>query len=183
VRSVLRMRIRAATMADIPALEKLITASVRALSQNYYTADQIDQALTEIFGVDSQLISDETYFVAEAAGQIAGCGGWSKRHTLFGSDALKAGLSDRLLDPGKEPARVRAFYVHPDWARRGIGKQILHACEDAAARAGFTRIVLVATLPGRPFYSAMGYAVTEETELRMSHHESLQAYLMEKTIS
>lgn len=170
-------------MADIPALEKLITASVRVLSQDYYTADQIDRALAEIFGVDSQLISDETYFVAEDTGQIVGCGGWSKRHTLFGSDVLKAGASDRLLDPGIESARVRAFYVHPDWARRGIGKQILHACENAAANAGFTKIVLVATLPGWPFYSAMGYAVTEQTELRMSHNESLRACLMEKTIS
>lgn len=176
------MTIRVATLADIPALEKLIPASVRGLSQTHYTPDQIEAALSEIFGVDTQLISDGTYFVAEAAGKMIGCGGWSKRQTLFGSDVHKAGAGDALLDPAKDPARIRAFYVHPNWARRGIGKQLLRSCEDAARSAGFTRLELVATRPGQPLYAAMGYTAIEDTVLPMSNARSLPACRMSKQL-
>ena len=175
--------IRSATILDIPALEKLIQASVRALSKDYYTAEQIEASLSEIFGVDTQLISDGTYFVAEADAQIVGCGGWGKRQTLFGSDAHKAGAVDTLLDPTKHAARIRAFYVHPEWARRGIGKQLLRSCEDAARSAGFTRVELIATMPGRPMYAALGYAVIQDTALPISNGTSLPAYRMAKMLS
>lgn len=176
------IELRLATMEDVPALKELIPASVRALSQNYYTLDQIEAAISEIFGVDTQLISDGTYFLAESAGQIVGCGGWSKRQTLFGSDAAKSATSDGLLDPAKDAARVRAFYVHPNWARRGIGRQLLKLCEAAARSAGFTKVELVATLPGEPLYRAMGYVVIEPTVLPMSKGRSLGAYRMGKVI-
>lgn len=176
------IELRLATMEDVPALKELIPASVRALSRNHYTPDQIEAALSEIFGVDTQLISDGTYFLAESAGQIVGCGGWSKRQTLFGSDALKSGTADSLLDPAKDAARVRAFYVHPNWARRGIGRQVLQRCEDAARSAGFTKLELVATLPGEPLYRALGYVVIEPTVLTMSKGRSLAAYRMGKML-
>lgn len=176
------IELRLATMEDVPALKELIPASVRALSQNHYTPDQIEAAIAEIFGVDTQLISDGTYFLAESAGHIVGCGGWSKRQTLFGSDAAKSATSDGLLDPAKDAARVRAFYVHPNWARRGIGRQVLQRCEDAARRAGFTKLELVATLPGEPLYRALGYVVIEPTVLPMSKGRSLAAYRMGKVL-
>ena len=176
------IELRLATMEDVPALKELIPASVRALSQGYYTPDQIETAISEIFGVDTQLISDGTYFLAEAAGQIVGCGGWSKRQTLFGSDAAKSATSDGLLDPVKDAARVRAFYVHPNWARRGVGRQVLQHCEDAARSAGFTKLELVATLPGEPLYKALGYVVIEPTVLPMSKDRSLAAYRMGKLL-
>ena len=147
-------------MAEVPALEELIAASVRTLSVGYYSSEQIESALIHVFGVDTQLIADGTYFAAELDGQLVGCGGWSKRKTLFGGDQAKAG-TDNLLDPKKEPARIRAFFVHPDFARQGIGKQIIEACDQAAAAAGFRRLELAATLPGEPLYLAVGYEVME----------------------
>lgn len=176
------MVIRSATIADIPALEKLIEASVRVLGQGYYTDEQIEASLAEIFGVDTQLISDGTYFVAEADGQIVGCGGWGKRQTLFGSDVHKSGSVDALLDPAKDAARIRAFYVHPNSARRGIGKQLLKSCEDAARSAGFNRVELIATLPGKPMYAAMGYTIIKATTLPMTNG-TLPAYRMSKVLS
>ena len=113
-----------------------------------------------MFGVDSQLIADGTYFVAETGGEIVGCGGWSRRKTLYGGDRTKKG-EDSLREPGKDPAMIRAFFVHPRFARRGIGRRFVVACEEAARRAGFTRIDIVATLAGEPLYSSCGYAVSE----------------------
>lgn len=173
--------IRRATKEDLPALEHLISDSVRRLSKGYYSEQQIESALTNIFGVDTQLIVDGTYFVAETAGQIAGCGGWSMRKTLFGGDQTKAG-EDALLDPEIEPARIRAFFVHPGWARKGIGSRILDACEEAAHKAGFVMLELVATLPGEPFYKALGFAVTERIEISMPGEMVLPAVRMKKNI-
>lgn len=158
------IQIRLARTEEIPALEQLIAASVRALSLGYYTPEQIESALVHVFGVDTQLIADGTYFVAELDGQLAGCGGWSKRKTLFGGDQAKAG-EDNLLDPNIEPARIRAFFIHPDFARRGIGKQIIETCEHAAAAAGFRRLEMAATLPGEPMYAAVGYVARERFDL------------------
>jgi predicted N-acetyltransferase YhbS len=158
--------IRLAHPSEIPALEQLITRSVRALSVGYYTPEQIESALRYVFGVDTQLIADGTYFVAEANGEIAGCGGWSKRKTLYGGDKMKA-AEDTLLDPAREPARIRAFFVDPAWARRGIGRQIIAACEEAAGAAGFTQLELAATLPGEPLYAAVGYQAIERLEVPM----------------
>ncbi|MEO8286079.1 MAG: GNAT family N-acetyltransferase [Chloroflexota bacterium] len=175
------IQLRLATGKDIPALHELIPTSVRELSINYYTLAQIESAIIHIFGVDTQLIEDSTYFVAESDGQIVGAGGWSKRKTLYGGDQSKA-EADPLLDPVHEPARIRAFYVHPDWARRGIGSRIIRACEGAARDAGFTRLELAATLPGEPLYAAMGYSVIERTSIPLPDGESLPIARMGKLL-
>jgi GNAT superfamily N-acetyltransferase len=176
------IQLRTATMADIPALETLIRASVTALSSEHYTAEQIASALTHVFGVDTQLIADGTYFVAETDKQLVGSGGWSKRTTLFGGDQTKTDRIDALLDAATEAARIRAFYVHPDWSRRGIASRILATCENAARMAGFTRIELVATLPGVPLYTAHGYEKGEQMRLETIDGESLPAFRMTKSL-
>jgi predicted N-acetyltransferase YhbS len=159
--------LRRARPEDIPVLEHLIQDSVRVLSQGHYTSQQIESALIHVFGVDTQLIDDGTYFVAEAAGQIVGCGGWSTRKTLYGGDQAKESGPDALLDPATEPARIRAFFVHPQWARQGIGSRIIRASEEAARQASFKDLELVATLPGEPLYAAFGYIVVERLEVRL----------------
>lgn len=173
--------IRPAKTDDISALEQLISESVRGLSAGYYTSDQIESALIHIFGIDTQLISDGTYYVAQAENQIAGCGGWSKRKTLYGGDQTKTGI-DSLLDPETDAARIRAFFVHPGWARRGIGKQIIEACEKAAVRAGFKVIELAATLPGEPLYRACGYEVVERFEIDLPGGVNLPLAKMSKRL-
>ena len=150
------LTVRLARPDDLPALRELIPASVRALSQGYYTPAQIEGAIRHVFGTDTQLIADGTYYVAEAEGTVVGCGGWSRRRTLYGGDQMKA-EADPLLDPATEAARIRAFFVHPDWARRGIASQIIDACVEAARDAGFQRLELMATLPGEPLYRAFGF--------------------------
>ena len=172
------MHIRLATTEDIPALRQLIDDSVRGLSVTHYSARQIESALQEVFGVDTQLILDETYFIAEIDGQIVGAGGWSKRKTLFGGDDSKSGRADSLLDPAKEPARIRAFYIHPQWARRGIGGTILDACEQAARAGGFKSVELASTLPGVPFYLSRGYEKAEAISIPMESGETLITYRM-----
>ncbi len=149
-------RIRIATRDDIPALEKLIAASARGLACPDYTPDQVEAALGTVWAVDTQLIKDGTYFVVESSGVPVACGGWSRRGTRFGGDHH----SDRdaaLLDPGRDAARIRAFYVHPGWARRGIGRALLAHCEAVAGAEGFTSFELVATLPGHRLYRRCGY--------------------------
>jgi GNAT superfamily N-acetyltransferase len=155
--------IRLATPADLPALRALIPAAVRALSRGYYTEAQIESAIAHLFGPDTQLVADGTYLVAEIDGALAGCGGWSRRATLYGGDQWKA-AEDPLLDPAVDAARIRAFFVHPAYARRGVGSAILHACAAAAAAAGFRSLELVATLPGEPLYRAHGFAAQERSE-------------------
>ncbi|MEP6818458.1 MAG: GNAT family N-acetyltransferase [bacterium] len=176
------VQIRLANLRDIPALEKLIHESVSGLSAGYYTSAQIKSALSYVFGVDTQLILDGTYFVAEIDGSLAGSGGWSKRKTLFGGDQSKTDRIDPLLDPATEAARIRAFYVHPHWSRKGVGSCILAACEDAARLAGFSRIELVATLPGEPLYTAKGYEKVEPMQLETQDGESLPAFRMTKSL-
>ncbi len=175
------VNIRLATLADIPALQGLIHDSVRALGAQYYTAVQIESALVHVFGVDTQLILDQTYYVAADENHLAGSGGWSKRKTLFGGDQSKSTL-DPLLNKTTEAARIRAFYVHPRWSRKGVGSMILAACEDAAKSEGFTRVELVATLPGEPFYLARGYDRAEEVPIETPDSESLPGYRMTKTL-
>jgi predicted N-acetyltransferase YhbS len=178
----MNVEIRPATMDDVPALQQLIRESVQSLSAEHYSAEQIASALSHVFGVDSQLIRDETYFVAEVDNEIVGSGGWSKRKTLFGGDQAKSGANEPLLDPNTEAARIRAFYVHPRWSRRGIGSRILEACEGAARQAGFSRTELAATLPGVPLYSARGYEKGELIQIEMPNSESLPTFRMTKTL-
>ena len=157
------IHIRLATPTDLPVLRDLIPLSVRALSQSYYSDAQIESAIRYVFGPDTQLIGDGTYFVAQAEDALVGCGGWSRRRTLYGGDQMKSG-EDPLLDPATEAARIRAFFVHPGWARRGIGSAILEACFSAAGEAGFQRLELMATLPGVPLYRAYGFEEAEPVE-------------------
>ena len=178
-----KLELRLATPQDIPALESLINESVRALSIDYYSPSQIESALTHVFGVDTQLIADKTNFVVEARPSLAGGCGWSKRKTLFGGDQAKATAADALLTPGKDAARLRAFYVHPAWSRRGIGRLITQACEAAARDAGFTRLELIATLPGQPLYEANGYRIVSPFEIPLPDNSSLPAYLMAKDLT
>lgn len=152
--------VRLARPAEVPQLRALIEQSVWQLSLAYYTPAQIESALRHVFGVDSQLLADGTYYIAEANGALAGCGGWSQRAALYGGDQHKA-TADPLLDPARDAARIRAFFVHPAWARRGVGRAIIEVCEAAARQAGFHRLELAATLPGEPLYTAMGYQATE----------------------
>jgi N-acetylglutamate synthase-like GNAT family acetyltransferase len=173
--------IRTATKKDIPELESLIAASVRALSLSYYTIEQTESALVNIFGVDSQLIKDGTYYVVEIDGHIVGCGGWSKRRTLYGGDQTKAG-EDPLLNPLTEAARIRAFFVHPGYARRGIGKSLIETCERAARSANFKSIELAATLPGEPLYKALGYQVIERFDIPLPDGLGLPVARMKKEI-
>lgn len=156
-------RLRRATMADLPALGPLIAASARELSRADYTPEQVEGALRGAFGTDTQLIRDGSYFVIEAEGRLAGCGGWSRRRTLFGSDA-RADRDSTELDPAKDAAKIRAFFIHPDFARRGLGTLMLDRCEQDAMAHGFTRFELMGTLPGVRLYSARGYRAGERID-------------------
>src|SRR5260370_29316282 len=148
--------LRKATLADIPQLEALIARSARGLSAEDYRPPQIEGALRGAFGVDTQLLADQTYFVAEEDGRFVGCGGWSFRATLFGSDA-RAGRDSSMLDPRTQAAKIRAFFVDPQDARRGIGTLPLEHCENQARAHGFSQVELMATLPGVKLYAARGY--------------------------
>ena len=160
------VRVRAARRDDIPDIERLIERSVRELSISYYDAAQIESALRFMFGVDSQLVDDGTYHVIEADGVLAAAGGWSRRRTLFGGDQWKHG-ADEPLDPAREPARIRAFFVDPSWSRRGLARSLFDACLRDARAAGFHRLELMATLPGEPLYRALGFSADERIELAL----------------
>ncbi|HEX5242602.1 MAG TPA: GNAT family N-acetyltransferase [Tepidisphaeraceae bacterium] len=170
---------RLASEHDIPALEALIPLSVRTLQASFYSPAQMEAALGPIFGVDRQLIRDGTYFVIERDEAIIGCGGWSRRRSLYGSDNGRAG-EDQLLDPKRDAARIRAFFVHPAWARRGIGRSIMIACERAITASGFRSVEIVATLPGEPLYAAFGYSVIERQEIPLTAGLSLPVVRMSK---
>lgn len=175
-------QLRLARMEDVPALEQLIPLSVRTLQAPHYSAAQMAAAMGPVFGVDRQLINDGTYFVVENAGVIIGCGGWSRRKSLFGADTARAG-EDAMLDPATDPARIRAFFIHPDWARRGIGKAILTACESAIIASDFPQAELVATLAGEPLYLACGYSEVERYEVSMSGGLTLPVVRMTKRLA
>jgi GNAT superfamily N-acetyltransferase len=206
----MEIRIRLAIPEDVPVLGAVIEASVRGLQAQDYTARQIELALKSVYGVDTQLIADGTYFAVEAAvgsaelgtragddekggntapgessgnksSVIVGCGGWSRRKTLFGGDQWR-GREDDLLDPARDAAKIRAFFVRPERARRGIGTLILDACETAAKAAGFRRLEMGATLSGVPFYAAKGYAALENVEVPLGSGLSLPIVRMAKAI-
>lgn len=158
--------LRLAAFGDIPAISALIDASVRGLSDGYYDSAQVAASLRHLFGVDTQLIRDGTYFVVEEDGAIVASGGWSARRTLYGGDQFKA-ETDPPLDPATEAARIRAFFVHPAFARRGLGRALFSRCASAAFAAGFRRLELVATLPGEPLYRALGFTAVEPVVARL----------------
>ncbi len=168
--------------SDIPALTALIAASVRGLQAGEYTHEQREGALKSVYGVDTQLIADGTYFAAEIDGALAGCGGWSRRKTLFGGDIYES-REDSLLDPAVDAAKIRAFFIHPGSARRGIGAAILRACESAAIAQGFRRLEIGATLTGVPFYQAHGYSEVERVSVPLANGESLAIVRMAKAVT
>jgi GNAT superfamily N-acetyltransferase len=180
-RSVDELSLRHATMTDVPPLEALILESVRALSPGYYSAEQVESALRFVFGVDTQLIADRTYYVMEGPSGLAACGGWSKRRTLYGGDRHKS-ERDPLLDPRTSPARIRAFFVHPAWARRGLARHLYIACRNAAEAAGFTALELGATLPGVPLYTRLGFEVIERIDVVMPDGVQLPIVHMRRAI-
>ncbi|MGC2248580.1 MAG: GNAT family N-acetyltransferase [Terriglobales bacterium] len=209
----MKVSIRLAAARDISELRRLIEASVLGLQAKDYSPEQLKRALESIYGVDTQLIADGTYFVAEAPNDseaandeptnnertaaakperelaqpmilrpmIVGCGGWSRRKTLYGGDQF-AGREDSPLDPAIDAAKIRAFFVHPEWARRGIGGMILEACESAARAVGFHRLEMGATLTGVPFYKAKGYEELEHADASLGADLSLPIVRMAKNV-
>ncbi len=177
------MQLRLAEARDVPALASLIALSARTLQAATYAPAQIEAALGSVFAVDTQLIADRTYYVAERGRQIVGCGGWSRRKTLFGAHGTSASGEDAPLDPTRDAARIRAFFVHPAHARQGIGRELLATCERAAVAAGYCRLELVATLAGEPLYLAADFRVIERYEIRLPDGSALPAVRMVKTPS
>jgi N-acetylglutamate synthase-like GNAT family acetyltransferase len=173
--------LRKATLDDVPALQALIARSVRGLSTAEYRPAQVEGALRGAFGLDTQLLSDQTYFVAEENSAIVGCGGWSFRSTLFGSDA-RGGRDASLLDPKIQAAKIRAFFVDPAQARRGIGTQLLERCEREARAHGFSAVELMATLPGVKLYAARGYVGSDMVRYEMDAGEHIEFIPMHKAL-
>jgi GNAT superfamily N-acetyltransferase len=177
-------RVRLATEEDIPALRRLIEVSVRVLQRADYSPEQREAALGTVFGVDTQLIADLTYYAVEVGGEaqpkrLVACGGWSMRRTLFGSDQ-GPDRNSRLLDPAGDAAKIRAFFVHPEWVRRGLATLLLKTCEDAAYQRGFRRFEMGATLTGVPMYAARGYTREETIEVPLQNGLSLPVVRMSK---
>jgi GNAT superfamily N-acetyltransferase len=168
-------------MEDREAIKELIAQSARYLSREHYDDAQIDAAIATVFGVDTDLIEDGTYFVAESAGSLMGCGGWSRRKTLFGGDQF-ATRDKGYLDPASEPAKIRAFFIHPDHARKGIARAILTRCEDEARAHGFHALELMATLPGIAFYKSCGFSEQGSFDLDLAAGIKLELVPMRKSL-
>jgi GNAT superfamily N-acetyltransferase len=173
--------IRLARLEDRSRIQQLIVDSARGLSREHYNDAQIEAALATIFGVDTSLIEDGTYFVAEGEGVLVGCGGWSKRRTLYGGDQF-ASRDVSYLDPATDAARIRAFFVHPDHARKGIAQALLAKCESEAAANGFRAVELLSTLPGVKFYKACGYSEQSSYELQLTEEVKLEFLPMRKQL-
>ena len=173
--------LRRATLADVPELQAMIARSARGLSEGFYTPVQIESAVRHMFGVDTQLVHDGTYYVVEADGALVAGGGWSRRRTLFGGDQFKQG-EDASLDPAHDAARIRAFFVDPSWARRGLGRLLFEECRSAAAAAGFTTLELLATLPGEPLYTALGFVVRERVMVTLPDGVAVPGAVMSRPV-
>lgn len=178
---------RVATPADVPALNALIERSARALSVGYYTPAQVDALVRHVFGVDTQLVADGTYYAIDGPSGPDGrsapiaAGGWSARRTLYGGDQAKS-ADDPRLDPAVDAARIRAFFVDPAWARRGLGRALYETCAGAAARAGFRALELMSTMPGEPLYTALGFVVVERVTHRLPGEVDVELALMRREI-
>ena len=182
----LSFAIRPAVVGDVPVLRGLIDASVRRLQSGDYSSAQIDSALRTVFGVDSQLVADGTYLLVETVlvdpekkPIIVACGGWSKRKTLYGGDRWRD-RQDDMLDPKTDAAKIRAFFIHPDWARQGIGTLLLDACESAARACGFTRFEMGATLTGAKLFEKRGYVLVERINVPLEGEITLPIIHMVK---
>jgi GNAT superfamily N-acetyltransferase len=178
------MDLRVAKMEDVPALNAVIAASARELSVGFYSPPQIDALLTHVFGVDTQLVTDATYYIVdgiEPRDGPAAAGGWSARRTLYGGDQTKT-TEDTRLDPAVDAARIRAFFVHPLCARRGLGRRLYAECERVAQAAGFMKFELMATLPGEPLYAALGFEVVDRLTVRLPGDVDVPLVKMQRQI-
>jgi GNAT superfamily N-acetyltransferase len=175
------LTLRKALLADVPELRELIARSARGLSTDDYRPAQIEGALRGAFGVDTQLLLDETYFMVEDAATFVGCGGWSFRSTLFGGDS-RAGRDASVLDPATQAAKIRAFFVDPEHARRGIGTLLLERCESEARARGFTAVELMATLPGVKLYAVRGYVAMPMVNFDVGEGETIDFVPMRKSL-
>ena len=180
--TILELPLRLATIADVPALSALIERSVRALGAGWYDEAQLESAIRHVFGVDTHLVADGTYFMVDGPNAPVACGGWSRRATLYGGDQHRSSDADPLLDPATQPARIRAFFVDPDWTRRGLASRLLAACEDAAERSGFATFELAATLSGVPLYAALGFEERERLSVPMPDGRELQVVRMVRPV-
>ncbi len=172
--------VRKATLHDVPVLERLITESARVLTREDYTDSEIEGAIGTAWGVDTEMVRDGTYYVVESEGDgVVACGGWSRRKTLFGGDRQQ-GRESGVLDPSHESARIRAFFVRPNWARRGIGRLLLQRCEEEARSHGFKSAELVATLTGQRLYRAFGYVGDERVDYPLPNGMTIQFVPMRK---
>jgi GNAT superfamily N-acetyltransferase len=177
----MKFKLRLASMEELEELTRLIDQSVRVLQKSDYTPKQLELALAHVYTLDAHLIQDGTYFVVEnTAGKIVACGGWSKRKTLCGGKQFR---QESFSDPKVDPAKIRAFYVHPDWARKGLGTLLLEACEKAAMAGGYTQLEMGSTLTGVALYQANGYKAVEKMAVELPEGESLPIVRMVKTIS
>ncbi len=175
--------VRLATLADIEALQDLIVHSARGLNIQDYTAKQVESTIAHVYGVDTQLILDGTYFVILSGSTYVACGGWSKRNTLYGGDQYKVDAVDNLLDPATDAARIRAFFVHPDRSRQGLGSLLMKHCEEAACRAGFKKMELMATLTGKALYAHAGFEAVEKLDVQLVDGVSIGVIRMTKDIA
>lgn len=175
------MMLRLATASEIPSLNKLIEQSARTLSQHDYSTEEIEGAIRYVFGVDTELVEDQTYYLIENHGVIQSCGGWSKRKTLFGGNQFNERKSG-YLDPKTDAAKIRAFFVHPDYARLGLGSLLLNHCEQQALAHGFSKTEMMATLPGVKLYQARGYSAVCEVAHLLPNGVSLKFVHMTKNI-
>lgn len=169
-------------MEEVSVLQKLVADSVWVLQAKDYTVEQREAAIRLVYGIDTQLIRDGTYFAVEHDREIVGCGGWSRRKTLFGGDQHRPSRANSLLDPAGEPARIRAFFIRPGWERRGIGSMLVRACEQAATAEGFRRIEMASTLTGVALYSAHGYREVERIDIPLEKGLTLPVVRMIKTM-
>jgi GNAT superfamily N-acetyltransferase len=174
--------IRPASLADRSEIQQLIAESARGLSREHYNDAQIEAAIATVFGVDTDLIDDGTYFVVESNGELIGCGGWSRRRTLFGGDQF-ASRDASYLDPESEPAKIRAFFVHPNHARKGVARAILDRCESEAAAYGFRASELMSTMPGVKFYQSCGFVEQGDFDLDLVEGVKLELVPMRKELA
>ncbi len=178
----MEFQIRTARSADIDQITELIAASVRGLAHGFYDDRQIELSIKSVFGVDTELINDGTYFVVESDGRIAGCGGWSRRKTLYGASDYADSRNPEILDPAVDAAKIRAFFIPPNWARKGIGTLILNTCESEATAEGFKSAEMMATLPSVHLYRARGYGGDERVQIPVGEGVAIECIKMRKEL-
>jgi GNAT superfamily N-acetyltransferase len=176
------INIRLANIDDVKTLNELITVSARELSKDIYSEQEIEGAIQYVFGVDTELVKDMTYFVIEKDGEIAGCGGWSKRKTLFGGSQFSGREEAVYLDPSKDAAKIRAFFIHPKFARQGLGSTLLKHCEHEALLNGFTQLEMMATLPGVKLYTTLAYKAVSDEVVTLPNNVPLRFVRMMKNL-